>query len=107
MAIGAALVLAPGLARVFAGPSARQPGVALITRAAGIRDLAIGVRTLQALAGGTSVRRLLVDGAVADAVDLGAVALAWPHLPRVARLAIAAAASAATALGAWLATELD
>ena len=100
-------MLAPGLARVWAGPSAHQPGVALITRAAGIRDLAIGVRTLQALAAGTSVRRLLVDGAVADAVDLGAVVVAWPHLPRVARLAIATAAAAAVALGAWLASVLD
>jgi hypothetical protein len=91
----------------WAGPTARQPGVTLITRAAGIRDLLIGWRTLQALAVGAPVRRLLIDGAVADAVDLGAVVLAWTGLPRRARVGIAAAAVNAVGLGVWLASALD
>ncbi|HSH23077.1 MAG TPA: hypothetical protein VK975_03350 [Acidimicrobiales bacterium] len=105
--MGATLVLAPSVTSVWAGPSARQPGVTLITRAAGIRDLVVGWRTLQAFAAGAPVRRPLIDGAVADAVDLGAVVLVWPRLPARARVAIAVAAASAVGLGVWLASVLD
>lgn len=107
IAIGATLVLAPGLISAWAGPAGRRPGVELITRAAGIRDLIIGWRLVQALDQGDPVRRLLVDGTVADAVDLGAIVLAGRHLPRLPRLALAGAASGAVASGGWLASQLD
>lgn len=107
IAIGATLVVAPGVTSAWIGPVARRPGVGLITRAAGVRDLILGVRLVQALDQGTPVRRLLVDGTVADAVDLGAVVLAWRHLPQLIRPAIAGTAAGAVATGAWLASQLD
>ncbi len=107
VAIGATLVLAPGVISAWAGPAARRPGIELITRAAGIRDLLVGWRVVQALGQGAPVRRHVVDGAVADAVDLGAVIAAWPHLPRLPRLALAGAGAGAVALGTWLASALD
>ncbi|MBW3574106.1 MAG: hypothetical protein KY450_04465 [Actinobacteria bacterium] len=107
IAIGATLILVPGSTSVWAGPAARSPGVALTTRAAGVRDLLVGWRTVQAATLGAPLRQHLVDGAVADAVDLAAVLVAWPHLPRLARLGIAAAAAGAVGLGCYLASVLD
>lgn len=107
IAIGATLVLAPGVISAWAGPVARRPGIELITRSAGIRDLLIGWRTVQALDQRAPVRRHLLDAAVADAVDLGAVVAAWPHLPRLPRLALLGAGAGAAALGSWLAYALD
>lgn len=107
IAIGATLVLAPSVTSSWAGPPARRPGIQLITRAAGIRDLMVGWRTVQALDRRAPVRRLLVDGAVADAVDLGATVAAWSHLPRLARLGLLASGASAVAVGIWLASTLD
>lgn len=105
--LGATLVAAPGVMRFLAGGAATEPGVRLITRAAGIRDLLVGWRTVQALGGGKPVATLLRDGAVADGVDLVACLIAFRHLPRVPRLVTVAAASSATAVGWRLASALD
>ncbi len=105
--LGATLVAAPGVMRLLAGGAATAPGIRLITRAAGIRDLLVGWRTVQALGRGELVATLLRDGAVADGVDLVACLIAFRHLPRVPRLITVAAASSATAVGWRLAPALD
>jgi nicotinate-nucleotide pyrophosphorylase len=107
MVLGATLVAVPGVMRFLAGGTANEPGVQLITRAAGIRDLLVGWRTVQALGRGEPVATLLRDGAVADAVDLAATLAAFPHLRRFPRLAVVAAAGGATAVGWRLAQALD
>ncbi|MGI9119563.1 MAG: hypothetical protein ACR2G7_05485 [Acidimicrobiales bacterium] len=105
--VGSTLVVVPGMATGLVGPPGAEPAVKVLTRAAGIRDLLLGWRTVQALDADRPVRALLHDGAMADAVDLGAVLVAWGHLPHRARLMVLTAATGAVAMGWRLAQLLD
>lgn len=105
--IGGTLLVAPGTASSWAGPAAVDPGVKMLTRAAGIRDLLLGVLLLRALDQGAPVRTLLQFGAVADGVDLVATLVTFRHLPRRTRLAAVGAAAGAVATGLTLAQALD
>lgn len=101
IAVGTALVLAPRFAGSrWIGEGARAPGVAILARALGIRDLALGAGALQALSAGEPVRPWVLAGAASDGVDLVATALAAPSIG--ARRAVApmlvAGSAAATAL---------
>jgi hypothetical protein len=101
IAVGAALVLIPGLARLWIGPDARRPAVKLLARALGVRDLALGAAGLLALRDGDSTwtQRAFAAQAVADAVDLAALVAAGSALPPMKRISggLLAAGSAAVA----------
>ena len=98
--VGATLVLLPGttVSRLV-GPLAREPGVKVLIRALGVRDLAIGAGTLHALANGEPARDWGLAGAAGDLMD-GVAALlairtlgARRALPLIAVAKIAALAS--------------
>jgi hypothetical protein len=101
IAVGAALVLAPGLARLWIGPDARRPAVKLLARALGVRDLALGAAGLVALRDGDAAwtRRAFAAQAAADAVDVAAIVGAGSALPLSKRISggLLAAGSAAVA----------
>ncbi len=107
VAIGGSLLVAPGAAASWAGPGATDPGVKMLTRAAGVRDLLLGVLLLRALDQGAPVRTLLQCGAVADGVDLVATLTTFRHLPHRTRLAAVGAAAAAVLTGWTLSQSLD
>jgi hypothetical protein len=70
IAVGAGLLLSPGaFGSGWMGPAARRPATKLAIRSLGVRDLAIGVGTFQALAEGESVRPWVMAGAASDVVD--------------------------------------
>jgi hypothetical protein len=107
IAVGAALVLVPGLGRLWIGPEARRPAVKLLARALGVRDLALGLGVVIALDRGAPVRGWLEAGALADVVDLGATLIAGDAIPDDARKTVAAVAAGSAAMAALLARALD
>ena len=96
IAVGASLCAAPSLAAQWAGEDARAPGARVITRAAGARDVALGVGTLAAMSSRPLLRRWLLVSSACDAVDFVAT-LAGPRAP--GRTLVLAMAGAATAVG--------
>jgi len=102
MAVGAALLVAPGMARVWVGEPAAEPGGKALTRALGARDLALGVGLLRAVRGGGDVGPWLGAGMLADGADLAATLLAWDRLPGVGRVGVTAAAASSVGLGLGL-----
>lgn len=103
--IGAAVVAAPSLLRLFwIGDDARRPAVKVMIRAFGVRDLALGVGTYLAATAekpdDEAVRRWLTLSGASDVVDLAATLLAARHLPKrgVVMALAAAGAGAATNL---------
>jgi hypothetical protein len=107
IAVGAALVLAPGLARLWIGADAQRRPVKLLTRALGVRDLALGLGVVIALDRGAPVRGWLEAGALADVVDLGATLIAGDSIPDDARRAVGVVAAGSAAMAALLARALD
>jgi len=103
MSVGAGLLVAPGLTRVWVGASAAEPGGKVLTRALGVRDLALGVGLLQAVRGGGAVGRWLGAGVLADGGDLAATLAAWERLPSLGRVGVTAAAASSVGLGLGLA----
>ena len=96
--LGVVAMTRPALpARVWVGEQrAADPGVQVLARALGARDLTLGVTTL------ACPRRATVGlGALADGVDLAATLLAWRSLPARGRYLVLAATLGATTLGAW------
>jgi hypothetical protein len=92
--VGVALCAAPDLVAWWAGDDVRGPGGRVVVRAAGGRDVALGLGTLASSGDAEQLRRWLVASSVADAVDF-ATTLAGPRTPgRNAVLAMAAAAAA-------------
>lgn len=84
-----------------------QPGARLMARAFGVRDAAIGIITLRALDEGSDhLTGILQLGAVCDAVDAAATAVAFPHLPKVMRFATFAIATSAAVVGFRAAARL-
>ncbi|MGB8962316.1 MAG: hypothetical protein WCC38_10215 [Pseudonocardiaceae bacterium] len=103
VAIGAVALVRPDLmARAWVGAvHAAGPAGVVLGRAAGGRDIALGVGALLASSRGTG-RGLLswtVAGAFCDAVDAVATAVSWRELPPLGRYAVAGAASSGAALG--------
>lgn len=84
--IGLAAVVAPAqLGRTWIGRVAKQPDAQVMTRAFGIRDVALGAATLGAMrsAGtdGTGFRVLTGLGVMVDAVDAASAAAAKGDIP--------------------------
>jgi hypothetical protein len=108
MAVGAAFVLAPGLAgRLWIGDDARRRAVRVLARAFGARDLAIGLGVVIALDRGAPVRGWLEAGALSDALDFAASLLAGESIPNELRPFVLALGSGSAALGVALARALD
>jgi len=107
VALGAVAIARPALpARIWVSePRSAEPGVQVLARALGARDMALGVAALAACARGSACsRRGLVGlGAFADGVDLAATLLAWRSLPVRGRYLAVGATVGATTLGAWAA----
>ena len=105
-AIGAALLLAPGLGRMWLGDDASSPAVKALARSFGAREIALGVGTILALEHDAPVRGWLEAGLLADSVDIAATLLAWSHLPRAARVGVVAGAAVAVVTARRLIAEL-
>jgi hypothetical protein len=78
--------------------------VTVAARAFGVRDLALGLGTLQALDGAAPARPWVSLGMVCDLADLVATALAFRAIGARRALPVMAVAGAATAIG-YLARE--
>lgn len=90
MAVGAALVLAPGLAGSrWIGDDASRPAVKVLSRALGVRDFALGLGIAVALDRGGPARGWLEAAALSDAVDLVATLVAGDSIPPASRKAVA------------------
>ena len=108
MAFGAALIVAPGTsARLWIGDDARRPGVKVIARALGIRDIALGLGIAIALDRGAPVRGWFEAAALSDSVDFVATLLARGSIPDGGRRAVAAIAGSAALTCIALARALD
>jgi hypothetical protein len=106
--VGAALVLAPGLAgRFWIGDEAKRPAVKVFARALGVRDLGLGLGVVIALDRGAPVRGWLEAGGLADLVDLAATLGAGAAIPEQARRSVAVVAAGSAAIAAALARALD
>jgi hypothetical protein len=106
--VGAGLTLAPGWAgRSWVGPAASDPATKVAFRAMGIRDLALGAGTLQALASGESARTWVALAGVSDAVDAIATALAIRRLPLRNALPLIGIAAGSASFAAVAASRLD
>jgi hypothetical protein len=108
IAIGAALLLAPGKAgERWIGPTAEDPAAKMMIRGLGIRDAALGFGTYQALATGGEVRTWLQGCVASDAVDAVACVLGFRRIGAVRALPAIAIAAGAAAVGARLASTID
>ncbi|MEZ5141170.1 MAG: hypothetical protein R2726_01430 [Acidimicrobiales bacterium] len=108
VAVGGALVVAPGVAgRSWIDDAARTPAAKVVLRALGIRDLVLGAGALIALERGEPVREWVLLGAACDAVDAAATTLALRRLPLKRTLPVLAVALAAGALGLAAADSVD
>ena len=107
MLVGAAFVLAPGLAgRLWIGEDAARPPVKVLGRAFGVRDLALGLGVVIALDRGAPVRGWLEAGVLSDAVDVGAVLLAGDSIRSDLRRGALALGASSAVLGAALSRTL-
>lgn len=100
-----ALVRPSALARPWVGPAVDEPGVRVLARALGARDLALGLGALAAAGTAPAGARRragawFAAGALSDALDAAVTAAAWQRLPRRTRWLVAAAAGGAAAAGA-------
>ena len=101
------MLVTPGLfARLWIGASGRSPGVRVLTRAVGIRDVVLGLGLLRSTELGHDDHSWLVLGAASDAVDALATLAAFRHLPRVRRWIIVASAAGASST-AFAASQLE
>lgn len=83
IAVGAGLVVAPGLLlRPWIGADAASPGTRLLARAMGGRDIALGIGLLLAARHEAPVRGWLEAGILADATDAAAALVALRRLPK-------------------------
>ena len=102
-ALGAGILLAPDrAATLLIGGDADRPGVRVLTRMAGARDLALGLATLDALRARRPMRTLVLLGGLCDAVDLAA-GTRIPGIPKDKRVGFAAAAGPAVAMALYAA----
>jgi hypothetical protein len=106
--VGAAFVLAPGLAgSAWIGSDARRRPVKVLARAFGARDLAIGLGVVIALDRGTPVRGWIEAGVLSDAIDTAASLVAGSSIRPAIRWPCVALGAGSAALGAVLAPQLE
>ncbi len=100
VAVGAGLIAVPAfVGGRWVGPDASSPGTQVLGRALGVRDLVLGLGTLEADRRGESLRTWLAAGVIADSVDLVATAAAGESIPAQGRWATVAVAGAAAITG--------
>ncbi len=108
IAVGTALTLAPGFAGgQWLGPAAKTPEVKVIIRAMGVRDLALGAGTLHAIEAGEPAKTWVLMGALSDAVDLAATAIAIRRLGVRRALPVMVVAATAATLSVLASDQLD
>jgi hypothetical protein len=102
--IGVVALVRPDLmARAWVGAAqAAGPAGAVLGRAAGGRDIALGVGALLASSrrDGRGLMGWTVAGSFCDAVDVAATVVSWRDLPPLGRYAVAGAAGSGVLLGA-------
>lgn len=106
--LGLALIVAPErIGRAWIGPAGTERAVEVVSRAVGIRDVAIGVGGAAALlAGSDSARAWLTAAAAADAGDLVATLLARDVLPAQGVAAVGTLAGGSAIVCAAAATSV-
>ncbi len=108
IAVGAALTIAPGFAgRSWIGPTASQPEVKVMTRAMGVRDLALGAGTLHAIESGEPAKTWVLLGAASDAVDFAATVIAIRRLGLRRALPVMVVAATAATFGFLASDHLE
>jgi hypothetical protein len=108
MLVGAAFVLAPGLAgRLWIGADSAERSVKVLARAFGVRDLALGLGVVIAIDRGAPVRGWLEGGVLSDSVDVCATLLAGDSIPANVRRGALALGAGSALLGVALARALD
>jgi hypothetical protein len=108
LAIGITAAARPHVvSRVLTGRAGEEePSAHVLTRALAVRDVALGVATLDVLRRRSrATPTLLLAGAVCDGADAALIARSGPMPPRSRTLGIAVAAGSAIA-GAWEALRL-
>jgi hypothetical protein len=99
IAIGTALVVAPGLlARAWVGRDGAAPGAMVVTTGLGAREVALGLGAVRALRGGRDAAPWLRGAALADVADVVATLRARDELPAVGAIGVAALAAGSAAL---------
>jgi hypothetical protein len=108
IAVGAAFLLAPGLAgRTWVGADAARSSAKLLARAFGARDLAIGLGVVIAIDRGAPVRGWLEASALSDAADAMATLLGADTVPPRLRPGVLALGAGSAAAAGWLAKRVD
>jgi hypothetical protein len=106
--VGAAFVLAPGLAgRAWIGSDAARRPVKVLARAFGARDLALGLGVVIALDRGAPVRGWIEAGVLSDSTDTVASLLAGNSIPPGIRWPCVALGAGSAAMGALLARQFE
>ena len=94
MVLGAGLLVAPKLAaRGWIGDDASLTGTTVVTRALGIRDVALGAGLLWALQNDDPVHAWITAAAAADAIDAAATIAGGDDLPPMGRFGVFALAA--------------
>jgi hypothetical protein len=105
--VGGVAVLAPRvMANPWIGERGNDPLAAVLARALGGRDLALGVGVLMASRRGQPLRGWVEAGALADLVDAAVTLAAFGRLPNRGRLLVLAAAGGAAMVGTVAARTL-
>ena len=108
VAIGAALLVAPGAAgRRWLGDIAGDRRAKVLLRGLGARDLALGLGTYRALDRGEPVRPWVTMSMVGDLSDAVGSVLAFDAVGPTRSIATIASAGGAAALGAVAAPRVD
>jgi hypothetical protein len=108
IAVGAAFFLLPSLAgRTWIGGDATRATSKLLSRAFGIRDLALGLGVVIAIDRGAPVRGWLEASALSDAGDFCASLLAGDAVPGLSRAGVLALGAGSSALAGWLSRTVD
>jgi hypothetical protein len=108
IAVGAAFLLAPGLAgRTWVGADAARPSAKLLSRAFGARDLALGLGVVIAIDRGAPVRGWLEASALSDGADAVATLLGGATVPPLLRPGVLALGVGSAAVAGWLAKRVD
>ena len=87
--------------------AAGKPAARVLSRALGIRDLAIGMGALRALRGGGNARAWLVAGLAADATDVAVTYAERDSLPAGAVPIVGGLGGSGAAIGAYGLLGLD
>jgi hypothetical protein len=106
VAIGGALLVSPRLASGWIGPDGERESATVLTRALGVRDMAMGLIALHTAAHPQVGPRWQRTLAGCDAVDLAGTLLARRSLPAQGVAGVAAIAGTAIVGELWAASKL-